>query len=145
MDFGEGAAQTSPSLLPCEGSALFFSCLQIPHSIFSEAFDFIYSPLLAVSGDGRALCLLPVTSGLKCLFLSNAEQEKAELSCIPSSPPPPLLPLLPSVLNLFPCLAGFNLHFLTLSHLQSQPVLPAFPQSQGGALLWPWEGTMGLK
>ena len=42
---------------------------------------------------------------------------------------------LPSVLNLFPCLAGFNLHFLTLAHLQSQPVLPAF--------LLSWERVRG--
>lgn len=54
---------------------------------------------------------------IKC----KAEESRAFMhsSCVP---PPPL----PSVLNLFPCLAGFNLHFLTLSHLQSQPVLRAF-------------------
>lgn len=107
-------------------------CLEIPNTVFRKPLHFIYFPFLAqpASADGepaRSSALSPVTPGFKCLFLSNAKQKQAELSCILFFSP------LPSVLNLFPCLAGFNLHFLTLSHLQSQPVLQAFSSELGSS------------
>lgn len=120
----------SPQFLPASPSTPRTAEVRVPFCLQNPSTVFLSSLFISFSSPSwhwqrlwmasQELCL-PITSGLKCLSLSNAKQKQAGLSCIPFFFLFFLL-LLPSVLNLFPCLAAFNLHFLTPSRLQPLPL-----------------------